>query len=156
MPIPIRPMQDPQENNRFVDYSFLAQEVIKSDEKRKKITASNKDAEILMRIWLEAENNDDKFVISSDMGLSNRDIMRLKTYGLVSGDSSEVRITERGRQVITVMALGEGNKFEKGKSDKSYLEIMASMDKRGKEGYRIPKFCSNTSNNLNVKDADQE
>ena len=47
----------------------------------------------------------------------------------------------------------EGNKFEKGKKEKNYLEIMASMDKRGKDGYRIPKFCSSNSNNLNVKDA---
>jgi len=152
MPIPIRPMQGPpEENNQFIDYSFLAKQVINNE--KKKVTASNKDADLLMKIWLEAENKNDQFVISSDLGLSSRDIARLKTYGLVTGGSDGVKITERGKKVITVMALGEGNKLEKGKSEKSYLEIMASMDKRGKDGYRIPKFCSNTSNNLNVNDA---
>ena len=158
MPLPIAPIgrgREPlQENNMFMDYSFLAKKVIESD--KKKVTASNKDADLLMKIWLEAEAQGDKFVISSDLGLSSRDIMRLKTYGLLSGDSSSVALTERGRKVITVMALGEGNKFERGKSEKSYLEIMASMDKRGKDGYRIPKFCSNTSNNLNIGDASKK
>jgi hypothetical protein len=155
MPLPIAPIGPgngrPQENNRFVDYSFLAKKVIEND--KKKVTASNKDADLLMKIWLEAENRGDKYVISSDLGLNNRDLMRLKTYGLIAGDSKELEITARGKKVITVMALGEGNKFEKGKTNKDYLEIMASMDKRGKDGYRIPKFCSNTSNNLNVNNA---
>lgn len=152
MPIPIRPFENnTTDSNRFVDYSFLAKQIINND--KKKVTASNKDAELLMKIWLEAENKDNKFVISSDLNLSSRDIMRLKTYGLIAGSSNSLEITERGRKVITVMALGEGNKFEKGKKEKNYLEIMASMDKRGKDGYRIPKFCSSNSNNLNVKDA---
>lgn len=155
MPIPIRPMQGQQEDsNKYVDYSFLAKQVIRND--KKKVTASNKDADILMKIWLSGKDNNDKYLISSDLGLDSRDIMRLKTYGLVTGDGNEVRFTERGKKVITVMALGEGNKFEKSRSDKNYLEILASMDKRGKNGYRIPKFCSNTSNNINVKDAFKE
>ena len=154
MPLPIAPIGPgnghPQQNNLFIDYSFLAKKVVEND--KKKVTASNKDADLLMKIWLEAESDNDKFIVSSQMGISSKDIMRLKTYGLVTGSSDEIRLTERGRKIITVMALGENNKFEKSKSDKSYLEILASMDKRGKEGYRIPKFCSNTSNNLNVKD----
>jgi hypothetical protein len=152
MPIPIRPFENNTlDNNRFVDYSFLAKQIVSND--KKKVTASNKDAELLMKIWLEAENKGEKFAISSNLNLSSRDIMRLKTYGLIAGNSNDLEITERGRKVITVMALGEGNKFEKGKKEKNYLEIMASMDKRGKDGYRIPKFCSSNSNSLNVKDA---
>jgi hypothetical protein len=155
MPLPIAPIGPgnghPQENNMFVDYSFLAQKVIQTE--KKKVTASNKDADLLMKIWLEAESKGGKFTVSSDLGLNSRDIMRLKTYGLIAGDSNELEITARGKKVITVMALGEGNKFEKGRKEKNYLEIMASMDKKGKDGYRIPKFCSNTSNNLNVNNA---
>jgi hypothetical protein len=151
MPIPIRPFQSPQENNdRYVDYSFLAQQFVKTE--KRQVTASNKDAETLMKIWLEAESKGEKFIISSELGLSSHDITRLKTYGLIAGANEDLVITDRGRKVITVMALGEGNKFEKGKTDKNYLEILASMDKRGKSGYRIPKFCSNNSNSLNMKD----
>jgi hypothetical protein len=142
MPLPIAPIGPgnghPQENNMFVDYSFLAQKVVEND--KIKVTASNKDADILMKIWLEAERKGGKFAVSSDLGLSSRDITRLK----------------RGKKVITVMALGEGNKFEKGRKEKNYLEIMASMDKRGKDGYRIPKFCSSTSNNLNVQNVSKK
>ena len=158
MPLPIASIGpgngSPQENSLYVDYSFLAKKVIESD--RKKVTASNKDADLLMKIWLEAESNNGKFLVSSGLGITSSDVMRLKTFGLVTGSSEEVQLTERGKKVITVMALGEGNNFEKGKSDKSYLEILASMDKRGKEGYRIPKFCSNTSNSLNVNNASKK
>jgi hypothetical protein len=158
MPLPIAPIGPgnghPQENNMFVDYSFLAQKVVEND--KIKVTASNKDADILMKIWLEAERKGGKFAVSSDLGLSSRDITRLKTYGLIAGDSESLEITARGKKVITVMALGEGNKFEKGRKEKNYLEIMASMDKRGKDGYRIPKFCSSTSNNLNVQNVSKK
>jgi hypothetical protein len=153
MPVPIRPIQNSipgGENNNFLDYSFLAQQVTHNE--KKKVTASNSDAEALMKIWLEADTKGGKYSISSDFGLSRREITRLKSYGLVAGSDDDLVITDRGRKVITVMALGEGNKFEKGKSEKNYLEILASMDKRGKDGYRIPKFCSNTSNNLDVTD----
>ena len=142
MPIPIAPIGSgnghPQENNKFVDYSFLAQKIVETD--KKKVTASNKDADLLMKIWLEAETKNGKILVSSRIGITSRDIMRLKTFGLITGNADELQLTERGRKVITVMALGEGNKFEKGKLDKNYLEITASMDKRGKEGYRIPKY----------------
>jgi len=152
MPVPIRPMNShsPEESNMFVDYSFLLQQKPKTN--KKQVVASNNDADILMRIWLEAETKNEDFVISSTLGLSSRDISRLKSYGLITGGSDSVQITDRGRKVITVMALGEGNKFEKGRSEKSYKEILASMDHRGKSGYRIPKFCSNNSNSLNISD----
>jgi len=154
MPLPIAPIGpgrgSPQESNLFVDYSFLAQKVVESD--KKKVTASNKDADLLMKIWLEAESRNGNLLVSSRLGITSRDVMRLKTFGLVTGSSDELQLTERGKKVITVMALGESNNFEKGKSDKSYLEILASMDKRGKDGYRIPKFCSNNSNSLNIND----
>jgi hypothetical protein len=144
-------MNSPEENNMFVDYSFLLQQKPQANSK-KKVTASNNDADMLMRIWLEAETKNEDFVISSTLGLSTRDISRLKSYGLITGGSDSVQITDRGRKVITVMALGEGNKFEKGRSEKSYKEILASMDHRGKSGYRIPKFCANNSNSLNISD----
>ena len=56
--------------------------------------------------------------------------------------------------VITTMSLGEQSQFEKKRQNKSYTEILASMDKRGKKGYRSaskdPKFSTNNSNRLDL------
>ena len=62
-----------------------------------------------------------------------------------------LEITKRGKTIITTMALGEPNKFETSKQQKSYTEILASMDKRGKKGYRTPKYAA--SNSLNLREA---
>lgn len=150
MPIPIKPIKDESENGDFLDYSFLSNQISNQSNKLKTV-ASSKDAEILMKIWLEAENSNDGFKLTENLGLDTKDVSRLKSFGLLSGSSSEVKFTERAKKIITVMALGEGNKLEKGRIDKSYIEILASMDKKGKKGYRIPKFASSSSNNLRVK-----
>ena len=71
--------------------------------------------------------------------------------GFLTGGVDEVKLTRSGKIVITTMALGEVNSFAKAKQQKSYTEILASMDKRGKKGYRIPKYAANTSNNLKLK-----
>jgi hypothetical protein len=149
MPVPIMPIKDnSEENNNFVDYSFLANFQGALENKKKKVEASNSDAELLMKVWLDSEKNENGLSLKENF--SSRDIMRLKTYGFIQGSSSEFELTEKGKKVITVMALGEANRFEKSRVQKSYLEIMASMDKKGKKGYRIPKFASNNSNNLKI------
>lgn len=153
MPIPIRPINSPDDKNQYVDYSFLTNQIPKIENNRMQVTASNQDADLLMKIWLKAQSQDNKFIVSNDLNISSKELTRLKTYGLITGTSNEIEITARGKKVITVMALGEGNKFENGRTEKNYKEILANMDIRGKSGYRIPKFCANTSNNLNVTDA---
>ena len=60
----------------------------------------------------------------------------MKTVGLIAGSGEEMKFTERGKRIIMTMALAEDSKFEKVKKDKSYHEILASMNKRGKAGYR--------------------
>ena len=155
MPIPIKPISD-QENDKYsgisfqVDYSMLVNRVpeIKAISDKRIVTASDGDAKILMEIWTNAEKENDFYKISSDVKVSYRDIMRLKTNGLLTGTNEKVQLTDRAKSVIRMMVLGENNKFLKVKKDKSYTEIMASMDKRGKKGYRIvgsgtPKFASN-------------
>jgi hypothetical protein len=109
-----------------------------------------------MKIWLNADKSDNKYRITSNVELSSREIMRLKTHGFVTGNSDQVEFTDRGKKVITVMALGEGNHFQENRKEKSYIEILASMDKRGKQGYRTPKFAANNSNNLRIGDDLQE
>jgi hypothetical protein len=153
MPIPIKPVSE-QNNEKYsgmelqLDYSFLASiPDIKAITDKKIVTASDSDAKTLMEIWETAEKDGDFFKISNKMDVSYRDIMRLKTNGLLIGTNERVQLTDRAKIVIRTMVLGENNNFLKNQKQKSYTEIMASMDKRGKKGYRItssiPKFASN-------------
>jgi len=153
MPVPIMPIPDNRNDFRgSIDYSFLFNQPSSS---KKKVIASDKDAKILFDLWTKGKkgNYKDEIIVDSSLDISSRDIMRLKTKGFLTGGTKEVKFTNRGKTVISTMALGEVNRFEKKKQDKSYTEILASMDKRGKKGYRVPKYASNTSNNINLKQA---
>jgi len=134
MPIPIQKLdQRESKDNYNFDFSFLA-----APPTPKIVTASDKDAELLMKIWTQSKKlKDYTYKISSE--LSSRDFMRLKTGGLVVGDMQKCEITGRGKKMITVMTLGEGNAFLKTKKKKSYTEILASNSKKDKGGYRMPK-----------------
>ena len=146
MPVPIRSIKD---NNPAMDFSFLFnyQPPTKNE---KNVYASNKDAELLFNIWTSGERQDeDTYKISSEF--TSQDIMRLKTNGFVTGGNDTVKLTRKGKIVITTMALAEPNKFEKVRQRKNYSEILASMDKRNKPGYRIPKYAANNSNILNLR-----
>ena len=149
MPVPIKFMPEKSKDYNYkVDYSFLAN-VIPEPSKDKKVLASNNDASLLFKIWHTSQKNDDDSY-SLDSSINSKDVLRLKTQGFLTGTSEKVKFTRRGKLVVTTMALGEPNKFGKEKKEKPYTEILASMDKRGKKGYRIPKFSSNTSNNIRL------
>jgi len=146
MPAPIKAIKD---DHPVIDYSFLFnhQSLPKND---KKVYASNKDAELLFNIWTKGERQDeDTYKISG--GFDKQDIIRLKTNGFVTGSQDVIKLTRKGKIVITTMALAEPNKFETTRQRKNYSEILASMDKRNKPGYRIPKFAANNSNLLNLR-----
>jgi len=133
MPVPIKPIKDKEENN-YMDYSFLASIVLKEQSNKKVITASDSDAKLLYEIWCNSEKKgENTYKISS---ANSNDIVRLKTKGFLSGDINSINFTKKGKTVITTMALAEPNKFEKKRQEKSYTEILASMNKRGKKGYR--------------------
>lgn len=143
MPIPIRPnygQPEQSEQNTNIDFSFLLNDY---DQRSKKtVTASNRDAKLLMDIWLKASKTQDDAYVIDDLETQSRDVMRLKTLGFITGGTQEVKFTERGKMIIKTMALGETNKFEKDKKDKSYTEILAGM-KPDKKGLRDPRFASN-------------
>jgi len=140
MAIPIR-LNNPKMSNDTVsmgniDCSFLANIGIPDNTDKIMITSSDKDAELLFKLWMASEKiNDDSFKVSASV--DNKDIIRLKTRGFLTGNTEQVNFTKKGKKVITVMALGTGNNFEKTSKPKSYTEILASMDKRGKKGYRM-------------------
>jgi len=153
MPIPIRPIPDQtrdDKNSSGVDYSFLSNYFTSKPQNKKIVTASNKDASMLFEIWRKGEKSEGNSIKVADCKIDNQEILRLKTMGLITGGADTIRITERGKRVITVMALGEVNRFEKSKQDKPYNEILAGLSKKDKPGYRIPKFAASSSNNLRL------
>lgn len=154
MPIPIKLNNDKVlDKNDFVDYSILATYVESSD--KKTIVASNKDAELLFNIWLKCEKDEMNNTYKLANNIDNKDVLRLKTNGFISGGIDKISFTRKGQMVITTMALSEPNKFEVKKQRKPYNEILANMNKRGKTGYRIASdarfFNTNTSNNLDLR-----
>jgi len=157
MPIPIMgiPDKDREDKNEgVVDYSFLANHLVAKPTNKKIVTASNKDASILYEIWSKSEKTKDGKLQVKACGIDNKEILRLKTMGLISGGSESIEITSRGKRVITVMALGEVNHFEKSRQDKPYNEILASLSKKNKPGYRTPKFAASSFNNIRLAGLD--
>jgi hypothetical protein len=151
MPIPINPVgsdsngKDIDFSKLQMDYSFLSGISPQAESNKRIVTASDKDADVLMQIWLTSEKTEDStFKIKDDAKVSSQDVVRLKSHGLLTGGTNEVKLTPRGKLVITTMALGENNGFLKNQKSKSYTEIMASMSKKGKPGYRMPTYASNT------------
>lgn len=152
MPVPIRLVMDKRDDsqNSFADFSMFLTPLLPPE--KKKVLASNKDASLLFEIWSRGEKStSDSIKIVPSLNLSSSDIMRLKTMGFITGNNEEVKITKKGRIVITTMVLGEESEFNKNKAKKTYSEILASMDKRNKPGYRIPKFASDNNNRLDLR-----
>jgi hypothetical protein len=168
MPTPINPVNfgggdtQPFKSNPSytVDYSMLANQFedayTKPGASKKVVTASNRDASLLYELWSKAEKSDEESFKVESLELNSRDIMRLKSMGFVTGNTNEVKLTDKGKKIITTISLAEPNRFQLTSQKKSYNEILASMDKRGKPGYRAaqattnPKFASNNSNNIRL------
>ena len=153
MPVPIRPIRDNEDkrdyNGLIMDYSFLTN--IPQENSKRIVEASNTDADTIVEIWTKADRVSENTYSIKNSNISNSDIVRLKSKGFISANGDEISFTSRGKTIITTMALGENNAFLNGQNKKSYKEILASMDKKGKNGYRIPKFAADNSNGLNLK-----
>jgi hypothetical protein len=155
MPVPIMGIPDNRrEDSNQVDYSFLANlEPASIQPKKKKVYASNRDAELLYKIWESGQKGDTENTVKVDgVDISSRDIMRLKTKGFLTGSTDEVVFTSKGKSVITTMVLGETNNFEKKRQKKSYTEILANMNKRGKPGFRMAQNSNYSVSNYNILD----
>jgi len=148
MPLPIQKIhtleKETSDSNFFIDYSLLLNTMPKE---KKIVTASDEDAELLIRFWTTADklSESEEVYRVSNSKLTNEDILRLKAHGFLTGSSEEVKFTSKAKAVITTMALGESNAFTKQQKKKSYTEIIASMSLKGKKGYRIPKFAANSN-----------
>jgi len=148
MPVPIKYIRDEKSENIGIDYSFLLNVPVSTN--KKTVVANNQDASLLFEIWKNGERNSETDSIKIN-NIASKDLLRLKTMGFITGTLSEVKFTRKGKIIITTMALGETSQFENKRQEKKYTEILASMDKRNKPGYRTPKFAANNSNLLNLK-----
>jgi hypothetical protein len=158
MPVPIKSIPDNgySSNKNTIDYSFLLTD--DSVKKEKIVVASDKDADLLFKIWsMGKAQGRDTICLDKDDKITQDDLLRLKSKGFLMGDAEKVKFTKRGKMVITTMALGEPSKFENIKQPKKYTEILAGISKRGKKGYRMasgnPELNINSSNSLNLKEA---
>lgn len=132
MPIPLRPQKSLEESKYLMDFSFLAQKVSSKQEPE----PEDKNAALLLKVWASGRRDGDKLRVSSQE-VKPQDFAYLKSNGLVTGEMENCSITERGRKLITVMTLGENNAFLRTRKQKSYTEILASANKRGKPGFRM-------------------
>ena len=146
MPIPIKRHDSFDSSSSSIDFSSLITNIGNPNDigsadlmGRMQLTASNRDADLLLDLWKNSNCENEKLSPKPEYQVDNSDIIRLKTNGLITGDVASINLTKRGKKVITVMLLGEPNNFEQKKQKKNYHEILASMNKKGKTGYRIPK-----------------
>lgn len=148
MPVPIQKIHEnvdktAGEGNFYIDYSLLLNNLPR--ESKKIVTASDEDAELLIRLWSSADQVSEDIYKVKNSKVSQDDILRLKAHGFLTGSSEEVKFTGKAKTVITTMALGENNALQKNVKKKPYTEIMAAMSLKGKKGYRIPKFAANSN-----------
>lgn len=155
MPVPIqfigRGNYNDDEKNSYLDLSFLNNVLPTKESSFESHGLVDKDAEDLMKIWLNAKKTKDGgFELESKTDIENKDVIRLKARGLLTGNTKKVKFTNRAKKIICTMTLGESNNFLKKRKEKSYSEILASMDKRNKPGYRTPRYSS-YSHLINLK-----
>ena len=132
MPVPIIPqntdsllrrermMQMPVIEYDKIDVSDLGKFLKKRENIQEIIKVGNFEAGLLFRLWKDSRNETPEGEIGVPPTFSNDDIIRLKTLGLISGDTEKFKFTTRGKDVIKTMVLSEKNAFDKNSEDKTY------------------------------------
>jgi len=144
MPIPIQRVEDKHGGNFLADFSVLLNDLPK-DSRKRIVKASDEDATLLLKLWSTSDKISENVYNIKGSKFSQDDILRLKAHGFLTGGSEEVKFTSKAKVILTTMVLGESNNFQKSVKKKSYTEILASMDHRGKSGYRAPKYAANSN-----------
>lgn len=120
MPVPIRSVREIEDNmpSIFKDGGFAAMGL--SDiqiqllglaeiehSAAKKITVDSRDAEIIQEIWdkqdekrLSESNDIKKIKMSVPDSIEDRDVIRMKTNGLIIGAGREISLTSKGEKVL--------------------------------------------------------
>jgi len=141
MPVPIIPVGNPPKEEKpiydaegiysGIDFKMLG-DIVHAENSKRSIKLSDNEASLLFRVWRESRTVDGDALDVADT-VSNSDILRLKTLGLVSGsDTRRVKFTDRAKTVINTLVLNEENSFESMRVHKPYSAIMADNHNKGK------------------------
>jgi len=159
MPVPIRPVRDIEENvpSVLTDGGFgvmglselqikmLGMDDISRTSAVKKLPVDEKDTELLHEMWskendlvLASADDLQELKISVPDTVSDRDIIRMKTNGLVVGPDREVSLTAKGEKALKDKILSQPSnfflnrtkekfEFEKEANTKKTLRVIASL-----------------------------
>jgi len=150
MPVPIRPVREIEENipSTLRDGGFSAMGLsdlqikllgLADVEKKaaKKIMIDSRDAEIIHEIWgyqdetrLAQSDDIKKVKMSIPDNINDRDIIRMKTNGLIIGADREVSLTSRGEKVLKDKILSQPSMYFLNRTKEKYeFEKQASNKK---------------------------
>ena len=149
MPVPIMPVNTDSLTRRERQYQIQPTEYCQinisdlptsfSNKSRMNdlLKVSNNEANLLFRLWSESGAGPNDKDIGIPSSINNNDLLRLKACGLIVGDTSHFTMTQRGREVILTLALGEGNHFDKSSSANTFEKIVADKQKMASGGPRL-------------------
>ena len=90
---------------------------------------SDKSADSLYQIWKNQENKIRKDTFRKPIDVKSEDIAQMEKEGLVKMDNDKVAITEKGKEVLNVMILGdERSIFNHDGSNPKYVTALANTD----------------------------
>lgn len=95
----------------------------------KKSLISDKSADRLYQIWKNQENKINKHTFRKPIEVKSEDIAQMEKEGLVKMSNDKVAITDKGKEVLNVMILGdERSIFEYDGSNPRYVTALANTD----------------------------
>ena len=147
MPIPIMPMSAPKgdahvavESPQYfpIDISQI-RGIVRLPDQAPDLKVSNSDASLLFSFWKKSttivRNGVEAVEVPNEFTAG--DVLRLKALGFISGDTDVVKFTDRGRDVIRDLALGEESQVDKNRIQKPYTEILADKKRMASGGPRL-------------------
>ena len=149
MPIPIMPVNTGPLERRERDSRMQAVEYCQIDvsnlpvsiQKRSKLQdmlkVSNVEANLLFQLWSESGAGPNDKNVGIPRSMSNGDVLRLKVSGLIAGDTEHFTLTQRGKDVISTLALGEKNAFDKNSNTQSYEKMVSDRERNSTTGPRF-------------------
>jgi len=101
------------------------------------IKVSSYEANVLFQLWKDsgAGPNDKDVKIPSSVNNSN--ILRLKASGLITGDTETFTLTQRGKDVISTIVMGEKNAFDKTSEAKGFEQLVSEQKRKMSSGPRF-------------------
>lgn len=144
MPVNTRPLERRERDSRMqdveycqIDVSSLPSSIQKRSKLQEMLKVSNIEANLLFQLWSESGAGPNDKNVGIPRSISNGDVLRLKVSGLIAGDTDHFTLTQRGKDVISTLALGEKNSFDKSSETQSYEKMISDRQKKSASGPRL-------------------